>query len=139
MDLTNGAVTTLSTETVLIDLTNGAMVDNANITTTDVVVDNGVAHVIDGILLPSSVASVNELNTLEFFVYPNPASSTITVKGDDLTSVELISIDGTLVKTFEMSTGQQSIALDGVVDGSYLLKINSTSGVGMKHIQVVSE
>lgn len=139
MDLTNGAVTTLSTETVLIDLTNGAMVDNANITTTDVVVDNGVAHVIDGILLPSSVASVNELNTLEFIVYPNPASSTITVKGDDLTSVELISIDGTLVKTFEMSTGQQSIALDGVVDGSYLLKINSTSGVGMKHIQVVSE
>ena len=139
MDLTNGAVTTLSTETVLIDLTNGAMVDNANITTTNVVVDNGVAHVIDGVLLPSSVASVNELNTLEFFVYPNPASSIITVKGDDLTSVELISIDGTLVKTFEMSTGQQSIALDGVVDGSYLLKINSTSGVGMKHIQVVSE
>lgn len=137
-DLTNGPVTTLSTESVQIDLTNGVMVDNATVITADVTVDNGVAHVIDAVLLPS-VASINELDEVKFNVFPNPASSSVTVAGENITTIELIAIDGTIVKTFDMSTGQQSIALDGVVDGSYLLKINSTSGVGMEHIQVVSE
>jgi uncharacterized surface protein with fasciclin (FAS1) repeats len=36
-----------------IDATNGVMVDGATVTTTDIVADNGVIHVIDTVILPN--------------------------------------------------------------------------------------
>jgi uncharacterized surface protein with fasciclin (FAS1) repeats len=39
---------------------NGVRVNNANVTATDIVADNGVIHVVDGVLLPK--AFIGELN-----------------------------------------------------------------------------
>lgn len=38
--------------TITIDTENGVKVDNANVTQTDIVCDNGVIHVIDAVILP---------------------------------------------------------------------------------------
>lgn len=43
---------TVEGSTVDIDATNGVMVDGANVTTADVVADNGVIHVIDKVIMP---------------------------------------------------------------------------------------
>lgn len=52
-DLTDGAmVTTLEGGQVTIDLDGGAKVDGVNIIATDIVVSNGVVHLIDGVLIP---------------------------------------------------------------------------------------
>jgi len=47
-----GVATTLSGSPVIFDLTGGAKVNDANITTADIEAENGVIHVIDTIILP---------------------------------------------------------------------------------------
>ncbi|QUJ76555.1 fasciclin domain-containing protein [Sulfitobacter albidus] len=45
---------TVNGDTVMIDLDNGVMVDNANVTTADIEATNGVIHVIDAVIMPGS-------------------------------------------------------------------------------------
>ena len=52
-DLTNGNVTTLSDQSVTVDLSNGVMIDNAKVTSADLTAGNGVLHVIDAVLVPA--------------------------------------------------------------------------------------
>lgn len=42
---------------VAIDSSNGIKVNDANVVTTDILTDNGVIHVIDGVLIPTLVAA----------------------------------------------------------------------------------
>ena len=44
--------TTVQGSPVTIDLDNGVMVENANVTTADIEASNGVIHVIDAVILP---------------------------------------------------------------------------------------
>ncbi len=54
--LTNGDVETiLPGESVTVDLTDGVKINNANVTAADLKAVNGVAHVVDAVLLPSYV------------------------------------------------------------------------------------
>jgi transforming growth factor-beta-induced protein len=53
-DLTNGDVTTLSPGSVTVDLSNGVKIDAANVTGADIEAGNGVVHVIDAVLVPTS-------------------------------------------------------------------------------------
>jgi uncharacterized surface protein with fasciclin (FAS1) repeats len=45
---------TVNGDTVMIDLDNGVMVDNATVTTADIEASNGVIHVIDAVIMPNS-------------------------------------------------------------------------------------
>ena len=45
---------TVNGDTVMIDLDNGVMVDEATVTTADIEASNGVIHVIDKVIMPGS-------------------------------------------------------------------------------------
>ena len=54
-DLKDGMeAATVNGETVMIDLDNGAMVDDAKVVTADIETTNGVIHVIDKVILPDT-------------------------------------------------------------------------------------
>ncbi len=54
-DLKDGMeAATVNGETVMIDLDNGAMVDDAKVVTADIEATNGVIHVIDKVILPDT-------------------------------------------------------------------------------------
>jgi uncharacterized surface protein with fasciclin (FAS1) repeats len=54
-DLTDGMeAATVQGETVMIDLDNGPMVDDAKVVTADIETTNGVIHVIDKVILPDA-------------------------------------------------------------------------------------
>lgn len=54
-NLVDGATpTTLQGQTLTVDLSEGVMINDANVTTADIITTNGVIHVIDAVLLPAS-------------------------------------------------------------------------------------
>jgi len=54
-NLQDGATpTTLQGQTLTVDLSQGVMINDANVTTADIITTNGVIHVIDAVLLPES-------------------------------------------------------------------------------------
>lgn len=52
-DLMSTTYATLNGESVMVDLSNGVMVDNANVAIADVEGANGVVHIVDAVLLPT--------------------------------------------------------------------------------------
>lgn len=54
-DLIEGPLATLNGQTVEIDLSNGVMVNDASVTTADVLATNGVIHLINKVLIPDDL------------------------------------------------------------------------------------
>jgi transforming growth factor-beta-induced protein len=54
-DLTNGDVATVNGENVTVDLTGGVKINDANVTTADILAVNGIIHIIDKVLVPSNL------------------------------------------------------------------------------------
>ena len=65
----NQVVTTLLGTDVTVTInSSGVYIDNAMVTVADIVADNGVVHVIDAVLLPSStsISSINEVDNFKY-------------------------------------------------------------------------
>jgi uncharacterized surface protein with fasciclin (FAS1) repeats len=52
-DVKTGQVTTVEGSALTITVSDGVMIDNANVVKTDIVASNGVIHVIDTVLIPT--------------------------------------------------------------------------------------
>ncbi len=124
--LTNGPVETLSGEDVIVSLASGVKINDANVILADVEADNGVAHVLDKVLLESYLG-LNETSELSFNVYPNPAQNEIQV-ADVEGIVSIADMSGKVLLTKELN----NIALDvsALSAGSYIISVanNGKSG-----------
>lgn len=71
-------------------------------------------------------ASVNDFNAIDFSIYPNPTSSIIKINDSNFSikNVELYSILGKKV----MTSTKNKLNLQNLVNGVYLLKIETESG-----------
>jgi transforming growth factor-beta-induced protein len=121
--LTNGPVPMLNGADVLVNLTAGVQINDANVTTADVQADNGVVHVIDAVLLPT--ASLTDNNFESVLVYPNPASNVLSVEGVsgtyrvfNMMGAEVLS--GTTTGTIDVQT---------LTSGQFLLECQNENSV----------
>ncbi|MCB0706672.1 MAG: fasciclin domain-containing protein, partial [Saprospiraceae bacterium] len=114
-DLSNGTVTTLNGADVTVDITSGVMINNSNVTTPDVLADNGVVHIIDAVLVPGPV-STNAVIIENIALFPNPASNEIRFNTTSSVEFEVISVSGSIVK--------RGVSADGLVDISALQQGN---------------
>jgi len=80
-DLSDGqTVGTLLNEDLTITVNaEGIFINNAKIIIQDIIADNGIVHVIDAVLIPSSLSTENEI-TASFDLFPNPANETLVVQ-----------------------------------------------------------
>lgn len=146
-NITAGDVATLFGEDVTITITDGTvMVNDATVIVTDLVGINGVVHVIDVVLVPTTL-SVEEISSVEsFLVFPNPANSVMNVELEMVTS-ERISIDfvnmlGQVVKSVDLgqrSTGlnREVIDIQDMADGFYLMNVTIGNDQLTHKLQVV--
>jgi transforming growth factor-beta-induced protein len=119
-DLTNGLVTTLEGSDILVDLSNGVRINNANVITADVTSENGVVHAIDKMLLPGT-ASIEESELVEVSVYPNPTTAFITVDNFENADYRIIDVSGKTVKNGTLKSNTIDVA--SLNNGLYYLHI----------------
>jgi uncharacterized surface protein with fasciclin (FAS1) repeats len=146
-NVTTGDVPTLFGENISIDASSGVIINgSATVMVTDLIGINGVVHVIDAVLIPTTL-SVEEISSVESFsVFPNPANSMMNVELEMVTS-ERISIDfvnmlGQVVKSVDLgqrSTGlnREVIDIQDMADGFYLMNVTIGDDQLTHKLQVV--
>ena len=122
-DLTNGPVATLNGQNIIVDLTAGVKINDANVTLADVTAFNGVVHVIDAVLLPA--ASLTDLPTENISVYPNPAISSIQLPAIE-GNYEIVSTTGNLVR--KGNTSESALNVENLEKGMYILRVTNNQG-----------
>ena len=139
-DLVNGSVTTLNGQDVVVDLTSGVMINTATVILADVLADNGVVHVIDEVLIPSTTVGVDEIESLSVDVYPNPSSDFIVIRSNDgdIDQVSLINMEGKTLFVREIETNETRIDLNNFNTGRYILKIEGNGTTTFKNLVKVS-
>jgi hypothetical protein len=130
--LTAGPVATLEGSDVIVSLTGGVKINDANVTLADVLADNGVVHVLDKVILESYLG-IDENNTFSFGLYPNPSNGLVTINGVDNAEVIVSDLSG---KTFlnQSVNNNASLDLNGLSNGTYLVTISQN---GNKSVQTL--
>lgn len=136
-DLSNGNVPTLNGQEITVDLTSGVMINTSNVTTADLTVDNGVVHVIDAVLVPS-LASIGELDVIDWEIYPNPASDVLNITINDLSFDNIMIIDMNGKVVIEQRIENETLILDvsNLQSGTYNVIISNATNKISKKLQV---
>ena len=120
-ELTNGAVPTLNGQDVTISLMGGVMVNTSNVTLADLVVSNGVVHVIDAVLVPS-LANMTENSISEMTVYPNPSVDYLIVENSIASEYKVLNSAGITVQAGELNGNK--IDVKNLEKGNYFIQFN---------------
>jgi uncharacterized surface protein with fasciclin (FAS1) repeats len=126
-DLTNGLVATLNGENIVVDLTSGVKINDATVTLANVDADNGVVHVINGVLLPPSILFAKKVaqNSASMSVYPNPTVDVIMFTKNISGNYSIVDASGRVVKTGVITDSQ--ISVNDLANGNYSLQVISTT------------
>ncbi len=119
--LTASDVPTLNGLSVTVDLTTGVMINDATVTLADVTADNGVVHVIDGVLLPIPL-SVNEMGAINVSIYPNPTADFVRVSNLTRANYQIMDLKGAMVKSGTML--DNNINISDLQSGTYIIMLD---------------
>ncbi|MFM7681637.1 MAG: fasciclin domain-containing protein, partial [Bacteroidota bacterium] len=130
--LTAGPVATVNGEDVIVSLTNGVRINDATVTLADVLADNGVVHVVDGVLLPPT-ADLTENMSNEVSYYPNPCADILHVATEIPSIITLNDLNGRTIFSKEV-TSTLDLNMSNLSQGSYLLNISNATGTQTKTV-----
>lgn len=120
-ELMNGTAPTLNGQDVTINLMGGVMVNTSNVTLADLVVSNGVVHVIDAVLVPS-LADLTENSISEMTVYPNPSVDYLIVKNGFISEYKVLNSAGITVQAGKVNGNE--IDVTNLEKGNYFIQFN---------------
>jgi len=79
----------------------------------------------DGKSDKSNIATVWYSAEQEVSIYPNPASSSVTVRSTQATNLQIKNLYGRLVKTMFLSEGENALLLDDLSNGVYIFEFEN--------------
>ena len=128
-DLTDGMeLTMMDGNNVSISIGDNVMVNDAMVTTADIVCSNGVIHLIDGLLFSES-SNLEEEN-LNYSVFPNPSNGEITINNSNNESynVKIFNTIGEVI-LIETLSGKKSLDLTKFGKGIYLVEMSNANSI----------
>ena len=121
--------------TVTID-ENGVFINNAKVTVADIEADNGVVHVIDAVLIPTTT-DISTLNEISFDIYPNPANDYIRINSNiGVESLIIRDIAGRTLRQLNNVSVSERIVLNDFKSGIYLITLKNGNSVSTKKLIV---
>ena len=121
--LTTGPVSALNGKTLNIDTSAGVKVNNSNVILADAEAFNGVAHVIDAVLLPAP-SRTDETLVEDIVVYPNPTTEVIRFNNLPVSEYQIMNAVGNVVKTGQTVGGEINVA--ELSSGAYFINFKNT-------------
>ncbi|MBO4873912.1 MAG: T9SS type A sorting domain-containing protein [Bacteroidales bacterium] len=87
---------------------------------------------------PCHEVEVDENENVVLSVYPNPASESITIAGENIAEIQICNLLGEVVYEMQQCNGNNVISTDGMGEGSYFVRVRMNDGkVVTKKIVVV--
>ena len=127
-DLSDGLTVSMLNDaeaTITID-ENGVFVNDAQVTTPDLTADNGVVHVIDGVLLPPT-DGIQEAQ-VSWTVMPNPASGEVRFAGLAAEATAVV-LDMTGRQVAQLAAGNNVLSVGHMAPGTYVVAVTSNGSI----------
>ena len=131
-DLSDGqrAATLLNGQEISVSINDqGIFINDAQVTVANILATNGVVHVIDAVLLPTTVSSKDVFNLAQTVdVFPNPTAGffriNLTGKETNEVDVRIMNINGQVLKNWNDVSINQSFEVNDLIPGQYVVEIN---------------
>lgn len=148
----NQSIPTLQGESVVVNIDGSVTITSgsgnvATVTVANIVATNGVVHVIDAVLIPSALVSVQDIAGVSALnIYPNPSNNQFTVDLElinaENVTIDLINLLGQSVKSFDYGTrsaglNREYIDINDLPEGVYLMNITVGNNQGTAKVQVI--
>jgi len=143
-DLSDGDVlTTLDAagNTVTVEIDNGnVFINNAQVVIADIAADNGVVHVVNAVLSQTSNTTDLQNSDVRINVFPNPASSYISIENADLATSytgRILDVAGREVTRFVVNGASlETVDLTTVNNGIYFVELRDATNIYQQRIVV---
>jgi len=79
------------------------------------------------------ITGINEYyNEFDVFIFPNPANDNLTIETPQKSSIEIINIQGQLIKTLTSSGNKTNIDVSALPCGVYIVEVKTEKGMAVK-------
>ena len=137
-DLSDGqSIETLQGQSVVVGIDMmTVMINDATVIVEDLLADNGVVHVIDAVLLPTTgVEAVNPI--ADFNIYPNPAAFQVNIVGEVPAGANLNIYDSVGRSVYTSTfTGVANIDVSNFSKGVYTMMVVAEGAIRVKQFMV---
>lgn len=134
------AMTTDADTVLLFNLDEGTgetTVNDVNSVDANLQCAGGCAEIPQWVLLTDTM-SVSEGQNINFDLYPNPVVNNVfTIQArnnEQINQVQIINIDGRIVKNIETSNNRLNISTEGLSSGNYFVRIQTNMGAGTQNL-----
>jgi uncharacterized surface protein with fasciclin (FAS1) repeats len=142
-DLSDGQeIATVFGDNITVTINNdGVFINNAQVIVADIEAENGVVHVIDAVLTPSTGVFNSMVEKDMFNIYPNPANELFTLEfkaGEEFTSgqAEIIRMDGSILRTIRIDGFSTSVDVSAIESGVYFIRYINNSNYSMQRLVI---
>jgi len=92
----------------------------------------------DQVTMTTSALSINEVETTDLLIYPNPAKSSLNISSfSNIQRVEIFNLVGQLIATESYNAENVNINISDLSNGLYIAKVTTTDGTMTKKFNVV--